>query len=907
VSADPITRLNAALGGRYRIERKLGEGGMARVYLAEDTKHERSVALKVLKPEYAEAVGADRFLAEIKTTANLQHPNILPLHDSGETDGILYYVMPYVAGESLRDRLDREKQLPVAEAVRIATSVADALDYAHRQGVIHRDVKPANVLMVDGNPVVADFGIARVSGTLGAPDGATEMGVAIGTPYYMSPEQATGDGIVGPRSDLYSLACVLYEMLTGEPPYQGATIHAVLGKIIAGKPISVTDERRTVPRNVDAAIRCALEAIPADRFSRLSEFKEALANPAFRYRDTREAATEARLWKRVALGATALLLLAIGGLVLEWRPSGASPTPLARYRLTFEEGQAPTPDEFSSMTLAMSPDGSRLAYVRVHEDGTRRIWLRPRDDEASIPVPGTEGARVPFFSPDGSKLGFVASRPRFGIRWVPVEGGPPLTLVGGASDGAGASWGPDGYVYYISVYDNNSLRRIASTRESATEVVLEASGEVRFGAPEALPGGRGLLVSIDRSGESADSVGVLDLRSGQLRGLVRGVRGMYLTAGYLVFATTDGDLMGAPFDERALTITGLVVPLLSDLAPPTGRRAAIALAGSGRLVYSREFDAGDELIWVDRSGRVSPFEPTWSPELLRIGWAQLAPGDGRVAISGRLPNGEERVSIKVLGGTSFPLPSVRGPVSWSLDGSRIISTADTSGGASWDLWSTPIDGTGFPELLVDHVRGIVEGFPEPPDGEWLFFRTGYQPTTPDFYRAQPGGSPQPLLVHDSIGYATPSLSPDGRYLAYLTNESGPRFDRRGSRALHVRSYPGIGPVVWTAEGYQPHWSSDGRELYFVRPPTEGADGATEPPQMVSLRVDTSAGFRVIDETDLFPLPEGVVWESIFYTYYDVTEDGERFLMFRPRASEAEGPTYHVVDGLEALIRRRLGG
>ena len=226
---DPISRLNAALEGRYAIERELGEGGMATVYLADDIKHNRKVALKVLKPDLAAVVGAERFVAEIKVTANLQHPHILPLFDSGEADRFLFYVMPYVEGESLRQKLDREGQLPVDEAVRIASDVAEALSHAHERGVIHRDIKPGNILLRDGRPLVADFGIALAIQHAGG-GRLTETGLSLGTPYYMSPEQATADRDPDARSDLYSLACVLYEMLVGEPPYTGASAQAVLGK-----------------------------------------------------------------------------------------------------------------------------------------------------------------------------------------------------------------------------------------------------------------------------------------------------------------------------------------------------------------------------------------------------------------------------------------------------------------------------------------------------------------------------------------------------------------------------------------------------------------------------------------------------------------------------------------------------
>ena len=281
--SDPVARLNAALEGRYAIERELGEGGMATVYLADDLKHERKVALKVLKPELAAVVGAERFLAEIKTTANLQHPHILPLFDSGEADGFLFYVMPFVEGETLQDRIDREKQLPVDEAVRIATAVANALQTAHDQGVIHRDIKPGNILLSQqGEPLIADFGIALAIGAAGG-GRLTETGLSLGTPYYMSPEQATGDQSVGSSTDTYALGSVLYEMLVGEPPYPGTTAQAVLGKIIAGKPVSATEHRSSIPANVDAAVRKALEKLPADRFASARDFVRALGDEHFRY------------------------------------------------------------------------------------------------------------------------------------------------------------------------------------------------------------------------------------------------------------------------------------------------------------------------------------------------------------------------------------------------------------------------------------------------------------------------------------------------------------------------------------------------------------------------------------------------------------------------------------------------
>ena len=273
-------RLSTALADRYRLERELGQGGMATVYLAQDLKHDRKVALKVLKPELAAVLGADRFVVEIKTTASLQHPHILPLFDSGTADGFLFYVMPFIEGETLRDKLNRETQLGVDEAVRIAIDVADALHYAHSQGIIHRDIKPENILIQNGRPMVADFGIAlAVSAAAGGR--MTETGLSLGTPHYMSPEQATADKEISGRSDVYSLASVLYEMLAGQPPHLGGSAQQIIMKIIAEAPQHVTALRKSVPPNVGAAIARALEKLPADRFQGAQPFAEALKNPAF--------------------------------------------------------------------------------------------------------------------------------------------------------------------------------------------------------------------------------------------------------------------------------------------------------------------------------------------------------------------------------------------------------------------------------------------------------------------------------------------------------------------------------------------------------------------------------------------------------------------------------------------------
>ncbi|HEU5261526.1 MAG TPA: serine/threonine-protein kinase [Gemmatimonadales bacterium] len=283
--------LRTVLVGRYSIERELGHGGMALVYLAHDLKHDRPVAIKVLRPELAAAVGAERFLREIQIAARLQHPNILPLYDSGEAGGTLYYVMPYVEGETLRERLTREGQLPLDDALKIAAEICDALEYAHGRDLVHRDVKPENILLARERCLVADFGIARAITAAGG-EKLTETGIAVGTPAYMSPEQAAAEGRVDGRSDIYSLACVLYEMLAGEPPFSGPSAHAILARKLSDPVPRLRTVRETVSAGVERAIQKALAKVPADRFTTAAQFAEALGPSVVR----RPRASSPRPW-----------------------------------------------------------------------------------------------------------------------------------------------------------------------------------------------------------------------------------------------------------------------------------------------------------------------------------------------------------------------------------------------------------------------------------------------------------------------------------------------------------------------------------------------------------------------------------------------------------------------------------
>ncbi len=376
---DSPPRLADALADRYRLERELGAGGMATVYLAHDLKHDRKVALKVLRPELAAVIGAERFLAEIKTTAALQHSHILPLFDSGQADGFLFYVMPYVEGESLRDRLKREHQLPVDDAVRLAKEIGGALDFAHRHGVIHRDIKPENVLLQDGQALVADFGIALAVTHAGG-NRMTETGLSLGTPGYMSPEQATGERTLDARADVYSLGCLLYEMFVGEPPHTGPTVQAVIAAVVTKEPERITARRRSVPLNVELAVHRALAKLPADRFPTADAFVKALSEPATASMTSGTgfamAAAPASKKPRM-LAAAAIALLAI---LAAWGWFRPSPRPFTnRYAVFLRPLEAVSAGALGGR-VAISPDGKRIVYTGRGEGTTRSVDQGSRSD-----------------------------------------------------------------------------------------------------------------------------------------------------------------------------------------------------------------------------------------------------------------------------------------------------------------------------------------------------------------------------------------------------------------------------------------------------------------------------------------------------------------------------------------------
>ena len=889
--SDMTERLARALAARYEIRGVLGVGGMATVFLAHDVKHDRKVAVKVLRPELAAVLGAERFLNEIKVTANLQHPNILALYDSGEADSFLYYVMPYIEGESLRAKLNREKQLSIEESIEVAKAVANALDYAHRHEVIHRDIKPENILLHDGQALVADFGIALAVSAAGGTR-LTATGLSLGTPHYMSPEQASADRELDGRTDVYSLGATLYEMLLGEPPFTGASAQAVVAKILTEEPGRVTAARQTVPQNVEVVIHKALAKLPADRFATASQFADALTNPsAVLASPVAAAATPgatplaALAMRHRWLGWAIPLSLAIFAAAALWswlRPApSVHPVP-RRYVLSLPQDHRLD----VRSPAALSPDGTHLVYAagEAGRSSRRQLYVRALDEFEARPIAGTDGGESPFFSPDGQWVGFWA---RGALRKVPLDGGPPLTI---AETGQlyGVSWGPGDRIVLAEVV--SGLRQVPAGG-GVPEVLTDLGDdivEIAHYSPEILPGGAAVLFASTAAGPGSHRIGVASLNTGEWKVLVEGgLAPRYSPTGHIVFVGSDGLLWAVGFDLSRLELTGEPSRVSDRTVLVTqGDQALYAVADDGTLVFVAAGQAGQgHLVWVDRAAAVTPL-PFPPQQYLH---PRLSPDGRRVAVTIREPDeGRQAIWVLDLDRATRTLLTVEGEINrwpvWTHEGTRIAFTS-TRGGSLYDLFWKPVDGSGNAQrLLTSENVKIPISWATPRQTLAYYEMFGYA----DIWTLPPDGEPSALET-TPFDERSPMFSPDGRWLAYVSNESG-------QDEVYARPYPGPGSrvLISTDGGVEPVWSRDGRELYY-----------RQDEQMMVVSIEQGAALAPGAPRVLFTAPYtfGVLYRG--NPSYDVSPDG-RFLMIRSEADDTMSPRLHVVLNWFEELKAKVG-
>jgi Tol biopolymer transport system component len=758
---DYRARLEAALASRYTIERELGSGGMATVYLAEDLRHHRKVAVKVLRPEIAASLGSDRFFREIEVAARLQHPHILPLLDSGEGDGFYYYVMPYISGESLRDRLARHGELPIHDAVRILVEVVDALAAAHGEGVVHRDIKPDNVMLSGRHALVTDFGVAKAVSEATGRQQLTTAGVALGTPSYMAPEQAVADPHLDHRVDIYAVGVMAYEMLTGNPPFHGRSAQEILAAQVTQAPEPITSRREAVPQSLALVIMKCLEKRPADRWQSAEELLgqlEVLSTPTAGMTPTQTrpltAVKVSRSFPRWAAWALGGAVVAGGAFALSLRQA-PPPTLVLGKRMAV----AATPEW--EVHPSLSPDGRMLSYTSLGL-GTSRLLLRQAD--GGNPVVVNESGFSGVFSPDGTRLLILVNN---NLSVMPALGGQARVIARGTAWG---SWSPDG-------------RAVVYTRG---DTLFEQSLDSTRGTP------------LNTSGQS-------DLHSPAW--------------------SSDGQWIAYVEGNTAFHLNGNLAPTTINIVPATGNRPPVAITqgpslntspvwipGRRALLFISDRDGGRDIYQVELK---SSGEPLGAPVRLTTGldaeWISLS-ADGRRLAWSQFRGTSNVWSLPIPAGDSVPLSRAAEVTS----GAQTIETIAVSPDGQWLYYDS--DRTGSSELYRMRLSGgsLEQLTNEPagnfspavsPDGKELAFhslRTGNR----DIFVIPASGGEAIQITRSPEQDMNPSWAPDGQHLTFDEQ-------RRPDSTLWIASRNpdrlwSVAPFPHRQGGAIPRWSPDGR-------------------------------------------------------------------------------------------------
>jgi eukaryotic-like serine/threonine-protein kinase len=882
--------------GPHEILSAIGAGGMGEVYKARDTRLDRIVAIKVLPAHLADRSDLrGRLEREACTIASLNHPHICVLHDIGQQDGIDYLVMEFLEGETLAHRL-LKGPLPLEQVLQYAIEIANALDKAHRKGITHRDLKPGNVMLTKSGTKLLDFGLAKLKQEIAPaiPDSqlptmksaVTAEGTILGTLQYMAPEQVEAKE-VDARTDIFAFGAVVYEMAKGKKAFEGKTSASVMAAILKDEPPAMSSLQPMTPPALDRVVKKCLAKAPDERWQTASDLcgelkwiaeggSQVSSLPIASARGIRARWRGASLWS----GASLLLATIIGLAVWNLKPAPPS-QPVSRTVITLPPGQEMAGLE-SGPAVALSPDGTHLAYV-ARQGSTQQIYLRAMDSLEARPIPGTEGAVNPFFSPDGQWLGFFASGK---LKKVSVSGGAALTL-GDATTPRGASWGSQGMIAFApsAVSIVQQVSDAGGTPQPLTRI---EKGENGHRWPEFLSSGTALLFAAAPTSTSwiNAQVVVQSLGTGERRNLIPGgTHPWYAPSGHLVYAQV-GNLMAVPFDPHRLTVRGAAVPMVEGvLQSPTTGAAQYSVSATGSLVYisGGVRSAQSRLVWVGRNGAEQPLA---APAHAYLN-PRLSPDGRRVAVG--ITEQESQLWLYDLSRETLTRWTFEGNVNgypvWTPDGKRIAFISNKEGPTNifWQL----ADGSGGLERLTtsDYTQTANSWSP---DGQLLAFQE-FNPTTQrDIWvlrmgdpSASSGQAPsagsgqvrkaQPFL-RTRFDEASPRFSPDGRWLAYVSDESG-------SREIYVQPYPGPGGKwqISTEGGTEPVWNPNGRELFY-------RSGG----KMMAVDIRTQLNFaagkaRMLFEGQYAPTPGTL-------SNYDVSLDGQRFLMLKPIGSEEAAPT-----------------
>jgi eukaryotic-like serine/threonine-protein kinase len=883
--------------GPYEILATIGAGGMGEVYRARDTRLERTVAVKVLPQHLSSSPEVrQRFEREAKTISQLSHPHICALYDIGSQDGVEYLVMEFLEGETLGERL-LKGPLPAEQTLRFGIEIVDALNKAHRHGIVHRDLKPGNVMLTKSGVKLLDFGLAKltapsrdpISGLSMMPttpvgSNLTQEGTILGTLQYMAPEQLEGKE-ADARTDMFALGAVLYEMATGQKAFSGRSRASLIGAILKDDPPPISTKRMVHPA-LERVVKTCLAKDPDERWQAAGDV--ALELRWIERSDSRASAELAGRRKAWALLGWGVAALAIAAAIVTF---AASRRQAPRKEIVRAFLPAPPDNYFHFLEancgpVAVSPDGRRLAFSATDGQETVRLWMRAVDAESAFPIPGTEGALFPFWSPDGRSLGFF-SRGRLRTVEASAAAATPRALAN-VLEARGGSWGPDGTILFCAS-NASPVYRVSSSGGNPVAVTALAEGERNHPWPWFLPDGRRFLYEI-RFGQLERSgiyVGSLDSREKRLL-LQTDSSVVYAPPGYLLLRK-GGRLVAVPFDAHSLEIKGEAVELSKGVEsfPPTG--GSIFSASEDLLAFAPESKLRlSRLVWLDRSGKevgslggpANYITPRLSPD-----GRQLA-----VSITENLANPPDVWLYDTRMGTGTRLThrsrAALGPV-FSPDGSRVVFFSAVGG--AWDLFEVEIS---HPETDRPLLQSERPKFPNDlsPDGQFLLYREYNSDSRGDLKFLPLAGDRKPrTFIATPYDEGGGVFSPDGRWVAYMSDETG-------RNEVHVAAFPDGSRRyrVTSGGGAHPRWSRDGRELFYV-------SGKS----MMSVPVEKQGADLTFGQSrSLFEKQLQTFGATGFYqaSRYDVSADG-RFLVVL-RASEESPPPLTLIFNWTEMLRRR---
>jgi Tol biopolymer transport system component len=858
--------------GHYQITNQLGKGGMGEVYRAKDQKLGRDVAIKVLPDEFAkDADRVARFQREAKVLASLNHPNIAAIHGLEESGGTNFLVLELVEGETLADQLKRGP-IRVEESLKLALQIAEALEAAHEKGIIHRDLKPSNIkVSPDGRVKVLDFGLAKayagdkeevnLSNSPTLSDAATQQGVILGTAAYMSPEQARGKA-VDKRADIWAFGCVLYEMLAGRVAFRGEDVSEILASVIKGDVKLDLLPANLHPRVREVITRCLQKDLKR-RYSNITdaryEIEQALADPSgVLVQPVTTVELRARMRTILPWVAAALVLGAIIAGVAIWKLRTPEPSQVMRFDYELPEGQ-----QFGSLSdyiLAVSPDGKQFVYCT-----SKGLYLRSVNELTAKLIAGTEGSvSLPFFSPDGKWIGYFSATDRK-LKKIPINGGAPVALCDVASV-SGANWNTDNTIVYCP-YPSNSIMRVSANGGSPESLLKGKLGI--FVAPQILPDDKSLLFTDISTGR----IVVQSLKSEERKELFQGDSARYLPTGHIIYAVGN-NLFAVPFNLDRLEAAGGQVPVVEGvfkIAPPL-----YAVSDSGTLVYvpgttGASASGGRTLVWVDRNGKEEPLGAP--PNNYR--YPKISPDGTRVAVTINGANVDiwiwDLVRKTLTRLTFDEKPELQSI--WTPDGKRIVfASGNTSPN---DVCWKAADGTGGVERVGSAPDLLLMPWSFTSDGKTLVVQETDMGTKWDIgMLSMEGDHARKPLLREKATEIQPKISPDGRWMAYMSDESG-------RNEIYVRPFPEVDKGKWqasTSGGTAPLWSPDGRELFYL----------SEENTVMAIAVETKPTFSLGRPNTLFrsmcvgSTPgEGTAW--------DISPDGKRFLMMKePQTTPSAG-------------------